>query len=125
MFEQAMNNKYATHIDFGFLKGLIPSNPKVMPSNIDMVFERRGYFLFGEWKRKNEAMSTGQKIVLANLAKLSRVKVFVITGDTDNNTVNISDISMITKEGLYKKVGSSVEDLQAMLNMWYEKANGD
>ena len=50
-----MRNAYASHTDFGFLRGVILENPKAMPSNIDMVFERRGNFLIGEWKRENEA----------------------------------------------------------------------
>lgn len=123
MFEPAMKNDRATHVDFGFLRGFIPSNPKVMPSNIDMVFERRGYFLFGEWKRASESMSQGQKIVLVNLAKLPRTKVLVITGHTDDKEVVVSDISLITKDGLYKQVGSSADDLKLILDMWYQKAN--
>ena len=123
MFEPAMKNDRATHVDFGFLRGLIPSNPKVMPSNIDMVFERRGYFLFGEWKRKGEDMSYGQKIMLVNLAKLPRTKVLVITGHTDKQEVEVSDVTMITRDGLYKQLGNSVQDLRNILDTWYQKAN--
>ena len=123
MFEPAMKNDRATHVDFGFLRGLIPSNPKVMPSNIDMVFERRGYFLFGEWKREGEDMSYGQKIMLVNLAKLPRTKVLVITGHTDKQEVEVSDVTMITRDGLYKQLGNSVQDLRNILDTWYQKAN--
>jgi hypothetical protein len=118
-----MKNDRATHVDFGFLRGFISSNPKVMPSNIDMVFERRGYFLFGEWKREGETMSYGQKIVLVNLAKLPRTKVLVITGHTDDKEVVVTNISLITKDGLYKQVGSSADDLKLILDMWYQKVN--
>ena len=118
-----MKNDRATHVDFGFLRGLIPSNPKVMPSNIDMVFERRGYFLFGEWKREGEDMSYGQKIMLVNLAKLPRTKVLVITGHTDKQEVEVSDVTMITRDGLYKQLGNSVQDLRNILDTWYQKAN--
>lgn len=123
MFEPAMKNDKATHVDFGFLRGFIPDNPKAMPSNIDMVFERCGYFLFGEWKRDGESMSQGQGIMLANLAKLPKVKVLVITGHTDNYEVEVSNVSIITKSGLIKQVGNSTQHLKDLLNIWYKKAS--
>jgi hypothetical protein len=50
MFEPAMKNVRATHVDFGFLRGLISENPKAMPCNIDMIFERKEHFLLGNGK---------------------------------------------------------------------------
>jgi len=75
-----MRNAYASHTDFGFLRGVILDNPKAMPSNIDMVFERRGSFLIAEWKRKNEEISLGQKILLKALANQNKFTVLVING---------------------------------------------
>ena len=49
----AMRNPDAKHIDFGELVGVIPSNPRFLPSNLDMVLERRGSFLVGEWKSQS------------------------------------------------------------------------
>ena len=40
-----MRDKYAPHVDFEELNGLLG---KVVPSNLDMVLERKGHFLFGE-----------------------------------------------------------------------------
>ena len=54
----AMRNARATHVDFGFLRGVIGSNPNFMPSNIDMVLERKGSFLFGEWKEREREFRT-------------------------------------------------------------------
>jgi hypothetical protein len=119
MFEPAMKNVRATHIDFGFLRGLILSNPKVMPCNIDMVFERKGHFLFGEWKRHNENMSIGQEIVLVNLAKHPMNTVLIITGDTDDEA-RVTDIIKISSGGMFKQAGRSVEDLKNILNEWYQ-----
>jgi hypothetical protein len=42
-----MRNKHAPHIDFTDLM-----IGKLCPSDIDMVLERKGHFLFGEWKRQ-------------------------------------------------------------------------
>ena len=124
MFEPAMKNVRATHVDFGFLRGLISENPKAMPCNIDMIFERKEHFLFGEWKRPNEDIKMGQEIVLVNLAKQPMNTVLLITGDTDNNEANITDICRITETGMFKHIGKSVEDLKHILNEWYIKADG-
>ena len=80
-----MRNAYASHTDFGFLRGVILENPKAMPSNIDMVFERRGNFLIGEWKRENEDISLGQKILLKALADQDKFTVLVINGYGDKD----------------------------------------
>ena len=119
-----MKNVRATHVDFGFLRGLISENPKAMPCNIDMIFERKEHFLFGEWKRPNEDIKMGQEIVLVNLAKQPMNTVLLITGDTDNNEANITDICRITETGMFKHIGKSVEDLKHILNEWYIKADG-
>ena len=120
MFEPAMKNSRATHVDFGFLRALIASNPKVMPCNIDMIFERKGHFLFGEWKRPNENMSIGQEIVLVNLAKYPMNTVLIITGDTDDNQARVTDIVKISSNGMFKQAGRSVDDLKNILNDWYQ-----
>jgi len=119
-----MKNDKATHIDFGFLRGFISSNPKVMPCNIDMIFERKSQFLFGEWKRPNETMKLGQEILLVNLAKHPMNTVLLVIGDTDNNEVNVTEICKINKYGMFKRIGGSVEDLKKILNDWYQTVDG-
>ena len=64
----AMRNAHATHVDFGFLRGVISSNPNFMPSNIDMVLERKGNFLFGEWKRE-DARRAAERAAAAKRAR--------------------------------------------------------
>ena len=118
----AMRNPRAPHIDFGFLRGLIPSNPKAMPCNIDMVFERKSKFLFGEWKRPSESVSLGQEILLMNLSKNPAHTVLLITGNTDDNQVVVSDITKMI-DSKYIKIGNNVEDLKEILNQWYIEAN--
>jgi hypothetical protein len=114
-----LRNRFAPHIDFTFLKGAIRLNPKVLPSNIDMVYEHKGKFLFGEWKKEGENISLGQEILLKNLAKNSMV--LLITGDT-NPKVNISKIHQITEHGM-RECGRTEDDLKNIINQWYEEAS--
>ena len=112
----AMRNANATHVDFGFLRGFIPSNPKFMPSNIDMVLERRGVLLFGEWKREDEEISQGQKILLTALAW--HHTVIIITGYVDNKP-HIGLIQKLTPTGTMTLIGQGEEDLINFLRGWY------
>jgi hypothetical protein len=112
----AMRNPNAAHVDFGFLRGVIGSNPNFMPSNIDMVLERRGNFLFGEWKRQDEEMKEGQKRLLKELAWSHRV--LLITGYVDDQP-HIELIQQITPVGTLKVVGKSPADLMKYIRDWY------
>lgn len=118
-----MRNPKAGHIDFGFLRGVISSNPNFMPSNIDMVLERNGSFLFGEWKREDEEMKQGQKRLLKELAWTNRV--ILITGyvDTQPHISLIQEVLPTT--GNLKVVGKSVADLMKYIRDWYVNAEED
>ena len=115
----AMRNAHATHVDFGFLRGIIRDNPNFMPSNIDMVLERKSSFLFGEWKREDEEMKQGQKMLLKELAWVH--KVIIITGYVDTQP-HISLIQQVLTNGNLKVVGKSVADLIKFIQDWYKDA---
>lgn len=115
--QPAMRNANATHVDFGFLRGIIPRNPHFMPSNIDMIMERKGKFLYGEWKREGEEMKTGQKILLKSLAKKNTV--LVITGYVDDDA-HISLIQVVTQNGMLNRIGENKLDLIQYLQDWYD-----
>jgi len=115
----AMRNAQATHVDFGFLRGIIRDNPNFMPSNIDMVLERKSSFLFGEWKREDEEMKQGQKMLLKELAWVH--KVIIITGYVDTQP-HISLIQQVLPNGNLKVVGKSVADLIKYIQDWYKDA---
>jgi hypothetical protein len=126
----AMRNPDAKHIDFGELIGVISSNPRFLPSNLDMVLERNGFFLVGEWKRPSEKVSFGQEILLKSLAAMPNFLVLVIEGNTDDGMV-VSKISMYgvkTENGWSSidliEVGNKLDDLKNTIRMWYAKANG-
>ena len=112
-----MRNANASHVDFGFLRGMIPTNPSFMPSNIDMIIERRGEFIFGEWKREGEKMSVGQRILLLALSKMHTV--LLITGYVDDEAY-VSKVQVVTCNGKLNLIGKSKEDLIQYLQDWYD-----
>ena len=118
----AMRNTHAKHVDFGFLRGIIRNNPNFMPSNIDMVLERKGNFLFGEWKRPDEEIKQGQKILLKELAWVHRV--LLITGYVDTEP-HISLIQQVLPNGTLKLLGKSPADLIKYIQDWYKDAENN
>ena len=116
-----MNNPYATHIDFFSFKGFFKNNPNATPSNLDMIFERKGKFLVGEWKRPNEKISKGQEILLKTLAKQLNFVVLIIQGDTDGEMV-VNKYWRVVNDTC-QQVGESAEHLKEYMNLWYEWAD--
>jgi len=114
----AMRNPDAKHIDFTELQGIIKSNPKFLPSNIDMVYERNGHFLVGEWKRPGEKISGGQRLLLHRLASHPHFKVLLIVGDTDNG-MKIKEVYKLTANDVVK-IGEGKEFFDDLVNSWYE-----
>ncbi len=120
-YPNLMRNKYATHIDFRDFNGLIESNPRAVPSNLDMLFERKGYFLVGEWKRPNESISIGQQILLKALSRVPKFTVLVIIGSTEEIT-EVRTIFKVTNGGC-RKLGEGLDCLKGLVSMWYDYAN--
>lgn len=114
----AMRNPDAKHIDFSDLQGIIPSNPRFLPSNLDMVYERNGHFLVGEWKRRGEKISGGQRLLLHRLASLPQFKILLIVGDTDNGMV-VHDVYKLTADDVIR-IGEGKEFLAQLINVWYD-----
>ena len=119
-----MRNMFATHTDYGEFKGLIESNPAFVPSNVDGIAERNGYFLIMEWKRPKEKVSEGQKRLLKALAANPKFMVVVIIGDTDNGT-NIQEFWQLTQAGEFMKSGIGFGSFKEWYKLWYEFANGN
>lgn len=112
-----LRNPDARHIDFEAFQGIIPENPKVLPSDLDMVFERRGYFLVAEWKRSNEPVSLGQKYMLQALARTPNFCVLMVRGHTDGG-VHIEKFWQVVDDTC-KHRGSTVDDFRDFVRRWY------
>ena len=116
-----MRNPDAKHTDFADLIGVIPSNPKFLASNLDMVMERFGQFLVGEWKRPGEEISKGQEILLKRLASKDEFVVLIIEGDTDDG-MNVNNIEALNASGGLVEIGRTTEELKRFIRFWYEHA---
>jgi len=116
-----MRDKYAPHVDFGELSGLLG---KVLPSNLDMVLERKGHFLFGEWKRDGEKISKGQEILLKALSGLPKTTVLVVSGDTDNG-MRVERFWRILPDGSYADCGKGLIAFKDYITEWYLVADFD
>tara|TARA_B100001059_G_C17801787_1_gene566631 strand:- start:169 stop:552 length:384 start_codon:yes stop_codon:yes gene_type:complete len=119
---KGMRNNQAKHIDFGFLSGVIEDNPKAMPSDLDMVFERKGKFLIAEWKRDGEKISMGQKILLKSLAKNDNFKVLIIEGYSYDGATEVKRIGIIKQDKL-EKIAEGIDGLKKVIKRWYKYAN--
>ena len=118
-----MRNMFATHTDYAEFKGLIPTNPALIPSNVDGILERNGQFLILEWKRPGEKVSTGQKIMLQALASKPDFMVVIIYGNTDNETV-IDSYWLLTPDGKPVKSGVGFGSFKQFYKDWYALADG-
>ena len=117
-----MRNQSAAHIDFYQFKGLIKTNPKATPCDIDMIFERKCNFLVGEWKRSGEIISQGQGLLLRNLARQPQFTVLIIRGHTDGEMV-VEKFEQIFADGVMKIQGKSPDDLSRFVTDWYDRAD--
>jgi len=88
---------------------------------LDMVIERFGHFLIGEWKRPSEKISMGQEILLKRLATKEDIVVLLIEGDTDDG-MEVTNIEAIQKDGTLIHIGTSKEALKNFIRFWYEHA---
>jgi hypothetical protein len=114
-----MRNPNAPHINFEDIAGLLGN---LVPSNIDMVLERKGHFLIGEWKRKNEKISKGQEILLKSFAKQPNTTVLVVSGDTDNGMV-VRKFWKLDKYGTCNQVGLGLDAFKDYIVDWYLRAD--
>ena len=116
-----MRDKYAPHIDFEELSGLLG---KVVPSNVDMVLERKGHFLFGEWKRDGEKISKGQEILLKALSGLPKTTVLVVSGDTDNG-MRVERFWKVLSNSQCIECGKGLIAFKNYITEWYLVADFD
>lgn len=114
-----MRNRQAPHIDFRDLNGLMG---KIVPSNVDMMIERKGYFLVGEWKREGESISIGQEILLKRLAAVPKFVVLIIQGHTTDSVMVVDEFSYMDRNGKLTALGDTVDKFKQFLVHWKKTA---
>ena len=117
-----MRDVFAPHIDFEFLAGIIPNNPKAQPCNIDGLFQRKDKFLVMEWKRPNENMNLGQKILLEALSKQKNFTVILIEGYSQDGEREIGNVSVL-KNKQFKVHGEGEKFLVKFMQRFYNYAD--
>jgi hypothetical protein len=127
---RSMRNPNPKVVDYGELIGLIPSNEKFSPSDIDGICERKGKFLVMEWKRpktndyEGEQVSYGQQILLQALANKEEFIVIIVWGHSDNNKMFVDKFFRVQPKGKCIEIGSGLEMFKAYYKQWYEWADG-
>lgn len=116
-----MRNRFAPHIDFTELQGLLGS---CLPSNVDMMMERKGHFLVGEWKRPNERIIKGQEILLKALAKRHKFTVLIISGDTEVDMI-VHKFWKLNADGSFIEKGTDTQQFKEYLTDWFLMADFD
>jgi hypothetical protein len=128
-----LRNTMAQLVDYRDLEGIIDTNKSFACSDLDMIYERKGKFLIGEWKKKGEEISGGQLILLKALANTPDFFVLLITGYSENTKLVVQKIQFLNKKGEFETkyeyddlFGDKLEDgvimLKEMIKTWYKWA---
>lgn len=115
-----MRNPNAPHIDFTELTGLLG---KVVPSNLDMVYERKGSFLVAEWKRDGEKIPKGQEILLKALSGVPSFIVLVVNGWTEGGDMTVNTFWRVLPHGECVQSGKGLEEFKDYITEWYMMAD--
>lgn len=129
-----LRNTMAQLVDYRDLEGIIDTNKSFACSDLDMIYERKGKFLVGEWKKKGEEISGGQLILLKALANTPDFFVLLITGYSENTKLVVQKIQFLNKKGEFETkyeyddlFGDKLEDgvnmLKEMIKTWYKWAD--
>ena len=117
-----MRNPHAAHIDFSELSDLLG---RVVPSNVDMVYERKGSFLVAEWKRDGEKLSKGQEILLKAFAKVPGFTVLIVNGWTENGAMTVKTFWRVLPNGQCVRSGSGLQEFRDYIVEWFVVADGN
>ena len=113
-----MRNEFASHTDFGFLRGLFDEKPNILPSNVDMIYGINGQFLLAEWKRENEEILLGQRILLKSIAQQPNFTVLIINGYSDNTGTHVDSFYQVASDKLIY-IDKSTDRLKEYIKTWF------
>lgn len=117
-----LRNPDAKLIDFTQLIGIIESNPKFLPSDLDMIYERNGKYLVVEWKKPDEALTvnSGQEILLKALANNPAFTVLKVIGYTEESRMYVQKIDRLKREGTWQYLGDGLPKFKELIKKWYD-----
>jgi hypothetical protein len=113
-----MRNEFASHTDFGFLRGLFDEKPNILPSNVDMIYGINGQFLLAEWKRESEEILLGQRILLKSIAQQPNFTVLIINGYSDNTGTHVDSFYQVASDKLIY-IDKSTDRLKEYIKTWF------
>ena len=97
----------------------------MVPSNLDMVYERKGSFLVAEWKRDGEKISKGQEILLKALSRLPSHTVLIINGYTKNQRMTVGSFWRVLPDEQCVLAGKGLTELKDYIVEWYLSADAE
>jgi len=129
-----LRNTMVQLVDYRDLEGIIDTNKNFACSDLDMIYERNGKFLIGEWKKDGESISKGQEILLKALANTPNFIVLAITGYSENTKLVVKKIRLMKKNGEFEmkyeyedlfgdKIEDGVKALTEIIQTWYKWAD--
>jgi hypothetical protein len=107
------------HPDLGWIRF---GDSRISVTDVDCLFvvERKGKFLWMEWKEITEALPMGQRLMIEALSRVPGFTVLVLRGrggyPETLEHVRHGDWGFIQR--------TSAEDFQRRVDAWYEAANG-
>ena len=94
---------------------------KIGLTDVDGLVERKGCFLFTEWKAPFEKLPMGQQILFEQLTKLSdRILVVVINGHSSMEKGSKPESYYVIYKGKQQaEIKTNVQHLSAFFKRWY------
>lgn len=121
--QQAMRNENAKHIDYGFLVGSIPNSPNAIPSNLDGISERNGWFLVLEFKRAGESFGNGQRYMLEALANAPKFEVWIVTGNFETSPIEFGCVERLLPNKMKQIVATTLDEFRLKYRAWYTRSS--
>ena len=89
-------------------------------TDIDMMIEINGRFLFGEWKSTTTEIPTGQRIAYERLVNKCPVTFILLYGDAE--TMEIKMYRILTNESKGEWRFGDLETVKAIMKQWSDYA---
>jgi hypothetical protein len=106
---------------FGAFASCFP-RPNLSFTDVDAVIERRGFFLFLEFKGEDVDVPTAQRILLEQLTRLSD-NVIAMVVSCDCETMTVTHVQPFDGGAMGQRKACTLRQLQGFVRRWYEDAD--